>query len=145
SPPTVSPLPLQQDDSPTWSWTRPKYIGIVVIGVTLISGAIIIGRLPRDRVISSRSSRFSITPPDGVEFRELSLSRNGRWIGLVGTTDDGDTHLWIRSIDDDQLNLIEAAISPSSPFWSPDNQTIAFFSNGSLHKLRIGDHTPQMV
>jgi Tol biopolymer transport system component len=91
--------------------------------------------------------RFSISPPEQDQFREVAVSPDGRHIALVAFTpgDPDATHLWLRDIDDLSTVLVRGVHNPSSPFWSPDSQFIAFFADGKLWKVRIDGHIPEAI
>jgi serine/threonine protein kinase len=132
---------------PTASGTQlQRWRTVAVAAAILAIGAlIVVWMFSGTSDVSNQLGQFLITAPTGVTLRELAVSPDSQRIALVGFTQDGATHLWFRDIDDPHLVPVTGVGNPSSPFWSPDSAHIAFFSDGTLQKLAIGQHSPAIV
>ena len=53
--------------------------------------------------------------------------------------------LWLRPLDALHATVIQGTEGASAPFWSPDSQSIAFFSGKSLKKVRIAGGAPEDI
>jgi hypothetical protein len=53
--------------------------------------------------------------------------------------------LWLRPLDALHATLIQGSEGASSPFWSPDSESIAFFAGRFLMKVRITSGTPEII
>jgi serine/threonine-protein kinase len=85
-------------------------------------------------------TRFEYTLPGGLSLisgsgaSEFALSPNGRL--FVYTTADG---LYLRSMDDLEARRIPGVQGvPKGPFFSPDGQSIAYYTVGELKRIAIG-------
>ncbi len=86
--------------------------------------------------------RAYIPPPPGTVYAltgaqpgPAAISPDGTKIAFVAQDQAGDRMLWVRNLDaltGQPLAGTEAAIYP---FWSPDGETIGFFSQGKLRKI----------
>ena len=83
------------------------------------------------------TTRFVIHPPEGVRFgeRAAEISPDGQHLAFVGISDDGEQHLWVRSLDSLEARPLPGTEGAALPFWSPDNRFIGFFAEGKLKKI----------
>jgi serine/threonine protein kinase len=91
--------------------------------------------------------RFSISPPAKGAFSwyaSLEISPDGRQVAFVATV-DGKQMLWIRSLDALESRPLPGTEGARNPFWSPDSQSIGFFSNGKLNTLGLSGGVPHPV
>jgi serine/threonine protein kinase len=78
-----------------------------------------------------------LTMGEGSPFQ---ISPDGRKLVLVAAGPDGNTRLWIRSLDSLELRSLpgtetEPNIAP--PFWSPDSRSVAYGVSGKLKRVDI--------
>jgi serine/threonine-protein kinase len=64
------------------------------------------------------------------------LSRNGTMLALVAIK-DGVQQLYLRHLDQPGATLLAGTDGARSPFFSPDDQWIAFFADGKLKKVAV--------
>ncbi len=68
----------------------------------------------------------------------LAVSPDGSHIAFVGEW-DGETHLYVRPLDEYESRLLEGTRGAYHPFFSPDGQWIGFFVGNELRKVpRLG-------
>jgi Tol biopolymer transport system component len=53
--------------------------------------------------------------------------------------------LYVRPIDSVEARPLEGTEEASSPFWSPDSRSIAFFSKGKLQRVELKGGAPQVI
>jgi eukaryotic-like serine/threonine-protein kinase len=90
--------------------------------------------------------RFEILPPPKTTLNTFALSPDGRKMIINARGADGRSSLWIRPMDSLQARELpgtEGAIT--APEWSPDSQSVAFSSGGSLKKIDIAGGPPQTL
>jgi serine/threonine protein kinase len=99
------------------------------------------------------SVRFSIPPPENASFGTgptapyLSISPDGKSLVFIAQSDGSDQfRLWLRSLDAVEALPIPGSEGVSSlgspaPFWSPDSQSIAFFSQARLKRISVSGGT----
>jgi hypothetical protein len=84
--------------------------------------------------------RATILPPKDVALTgtnppsRLALSPDGRHLVFAGIGLDRVPRLWLRPLDGTASELLPGTENARSPFWSPDNRTVAFFAAGRLKK-----------
>ena len=78
-------------------------------------------------------AEFAISVPGEVS--HLSLSQDGKWLAFVcpGET-DGSPMVFVQRIGTASARVLPESEGASFPFWSPDDQYVAFFSKGKLRK-----------
>jgi eukaryotic-like serine/threonine-protein kinase len=96
----------------------------------------------------AQTVRFEVPLPDRTSFTggAPSLSPDGRNIAFITTGADGQTRLWVRSleaVDARALNGTEGA--NGWPFWSPDGSSIAFATSNKLLKIDIAGGPPEVL
>jgi len=91
------------------------------------------------------SIRFSIFPPEKGTLSPVSyvaVSPDGNQLAFVATA-DGKQSIWIRPFGSLVARPLPGTEGGTSPFWSPDNQYVGFFSGGRLSKAAISGGPPQ--
>jgi serine/threonine protein kinase len=95
----------------------------------------------------------TIEPPEGTTFDfnftngvgTFVLSPDGRKLVLRARGPNGNSQLWLRSLDTFVAQPLPGTEGATFPFWSPDNRFIAFFADGQLKKLDISGGPPVKV
>ena len=107
-------------------------------------------------MLSSRGSpaaapiRTSVTLPTAVvldtadDTRSLAMSADGRRLAYVGTA-AGRKGLYIRSLDAFDAKLIDGTDGARYPFFSPDGNWIAFFTDRQLKRVSLAGGAPIVV
>ncbi|HZM94442.1 MAG TPA: protein kinase [Vicinamibacterales bacterium] len=125
--------------------TLRERIAWIVAGVCLIAFvAVLVSR--RTGLSNGPSSanvatyRSSILLPEHVSFSTLpagrfALSPNGRRVAFAGADGNGESQLWVRSLDSTVAQPLAGTDGAAFPFWSPDSRYIAFISLGKLKKI----------
>jgi eukaryotic-like serine/threonine-protein kinase len=94
-------------------------------------------------------TRFTISLPEhsGLSAdttQSVVLSPNGRELAYVAS-ENGLPHLYVRSLDRFDSLAIPESEGASFPFFSPDGEWIAFFSQGKLKKASVNGSAPVVV
>jgi len=89
----------------------------------------------------------SLLPPAKYSFASyhFSLSHDGSRLAFVAVAPDGSTSLWIRSLASGATQDYSSTAEARFPFWSPDDQWVAFFAEGSMKKLEVGSGAVQTL
>jgi len=88
----------------------------------------------REPPIERRTVRLSVLPaqPTG----QFSFSPDGRLLAF-GAGSQGNTRLWIQSLDSVTPRPLAGTEGPEFLFWSPDGRFIAFGAGGKLKKVAV--------
>jgi serine/threonine-protein kinase len=73
---------------------------------------------------------------------ELALSPDGTRLAIVEQDKTGVTSLAMRRLDADQFVPLSGTEGATTPFFSPDGQSIGFFAGGKLKKVGLQGGTP---
>jgi DNA-binding winged helix-turn-helix (wHTH) protein/tRNA A-37 threonylcarbamoyl transferase component Bud32 len=85
---------------------------------------------------TTRAVRFSVLPPEKGSFGEASaISPDGTRLALIVAAPVNAPQLWVRRFDSLKAQPLAGTEGADEPFWSPDSQFIAFFSQGSLKRI----------
>ena len=128
-------------------------VGLVIVVITVLFAVQIQWR----RVDDSRAVRFAIDVPAGATLGHNAAQRgigtaapnfapspDGRRLAYVMFTND-KPQLWVRRLDALVGQPLAGTDDASFPFWSPDSQSIAFFSAGKLKRIDPSGGPPQVV
>ncbi len=88
--------------------------------------------------------RFEIPMPAKFSQEgDIALSPDGRKLAYMGAGADGQSHLWVRSIDSLDAQPLEGTNGAGGwPFWSPDSRFVAFRVGGKLQKIDVSGGPP---
>ncbi|HEV2117467.1 MAG TPA: protein kinase [Terriglobales bacterium] len=86
-----------------------------------------------------------ILPPDKTSFTlgiddaagPVELSPDGKKIAFVALEEHGLDHIYVRALDDKEAKLLPGSENATYPFWSPDGESLAFFSANKLRRVSL--------
>jgi Tol biopolymer transport system component len=125
-----APVVARQRTSQKLAWA--------VAGLAAAAAIILAIGFVRRAPVPGHPLRVSILPPEQHSFDPVSiaLSPDGTRLAFVATAAGGAPQLWVRSLDSTAAQPLAGTDDAAFPFWSPDNRSIGFFSQG---KLRVID------
>ena len=105
----------------------------VVLAAMAVAAALYLTRRPAPSVM-----RFAITAPEHTSYPGTpSISPDGRYLAFSAIAAEGQRMLWLRPLDELAATVIPGTDGGFAPFWSPDGQSIGFFANRSLKRVRV--------
>jgi serine/threonine protein kinase len=125
--------------------TRERLIWIAAVSLPLIIAIALAFSNFRRAPNASQTVRFFITPTDQVPFVNAVISPDGRLLVIRGGDSLGKTLLLIRSLDSLSTQPLSGTDDATSPFWSPDSRSIAFFAGGKLKRIDVAGGPPQTL
>jgi Tol biopolymer transport system component len=114
-------------------------IGLALVAVGLPAMRYLNGDEPGSVL---ESTRFPVSAPDGmmlaptVYFGGPAISPDGKKI-VFAVLRDGQSALYLRSLDSVELRPVKGGRDAHHPFWSPDSRQIGFFTEGKLKTLNL--------
>jgi len=145
---------LLVDDGPAASAPAPSpsRLGWVAWGVAALAIVCALGLSLvhfRETSPAVRSIRFAIQMPEGQELDSqlpgsatFAPSPDGRSVVFVAKNGSGMRSLWIRPLDSFSAQRLDKTDGATYPFWSPDSQSIGFFSDGKLKRIASSGGPP---
>ena len=122
-------------------------IANVLVSLVLLAAGLLLGRLNQPGLLPQPPVRFTLVlPPGQVSDPNTfgAVSGDGRYFVVTLNGDDGP-HLWLQKLDTTSAKLLPGTTGASRPFWSPDNQSIAFFAEGKLKRTDINGTPPRTL
>ena len=80
--------------------------------------------------------RLEIVTPPGADASGFAISPDGRALVFQATV-EGTTQLWLRPLNAETARPTRGNGRRLFPFWSPDNQSVAFFAGGQLKRIDV--------
>ena len=130
---------------------RPMKLSHVIlastVGVLLLAGGFILAKLTKNTTAQPASVvRFSVAPPQGASFflhgvHAIAISPDGTRLVFRINTGEG-TRLYLRDMTSSEMALIPGTQGAEVPFFSPDGQSVAFVSSGTLKKTALNGGIP---
>ena len=135
TPPAAARRPVHRREALAWTAAAVALATTAALALALVSGR----ELPRD------TTRFIVAAPPGTKIglaenrTRIAISPDGLRLAMVAFTDDGQSEIWVRSLDSVTAKPVQGTEGGQSPFWSPDSQFIGFFSpsDGLLKKVAL--------
>jgi eukaryotic-like serine/threonine-protein kinase len=96
----------------------------------------------------AQAVRFEVPLPEKTSFTggAPSVSPDGRKLAFIATGADGQSRLWVRSLDTVEVKPLQGTEGANGwPFWSPDSSALAFVAAGKLMKMDISGGAPQAL
>lgn len=75
----------------------------------------------------------------------MAISPDGSRLVFSAYGADGVSRLWVRRFDSVTPRALGATDGGSSPFWSPDSASIAFFAQGKVKRIDEAGGAPQIL
>jgi len=101
---------------------------------------------------STHSIRTVINPPEKANINLTGdaagppvLSPDGNSIAFAATGADGKPMLWVRPMNSLEARSLPETEGATFPFWSPNNQALAFFTDGKLKTVELNAGSVQVV
>ena len=139
---TSQPVPSRIGERLGWA--------VAVVAAIILSAAA--GIFLYHPTLSTRSIRTVINPPEKTSINlggdaagPPVLSPDGNSIAFAATGADGKPMLWVRPMNSVEARLLPETGGATFPFWSPDNQSLAFFTDGKLKTVELTTGSVQAV
>ncbi|HJT86583.1 MAG TPA: hypothetical protein VJ732_01980 [Bryobacteraceae bacterium] len=132
-------VPARQPASLRLVWIS---IGLVALVAAAALAAAFLFRPPPGQP----ALKLTVLPPEHTRFPATpAISPDGRYLAFSAMDDRGKRALWLRSLDTLHAAMLAGTDDAFAPFWSPDSQTIAFFSGSALKRIGIRGGAPQTI
>ncbi len=137
SPLDVAPIPVAVARGGIGQMERAIWVSVAVLA--LLAVAFLVITRPRSTpVLEAPPARFGVLPPGNGRFvgavPRFAISPDGRALVFSARLETGKPEqLWLRRLDSTEVRPIPGtasvagALSPQSPFWSPDGRYVAYF------------------
>jgi serine/threonine protein kinase len=123
--------------STTSTLSRRRTIAVAALGATiLVAASAGLTRWASRDVSTPRELHLEISTPPSMDLASVAISPDGSMLAFVATSDVG-SQLWIRRLSTGSSQPLAAAALATSPFWSPDSESIGFFAEGKLRRVDI--------
>jgi Tol biopolymer transport system component len=94
----------------------------------------------------TRTIRLEAAAPAGTRLeRGLALSPDGSALAVVARDAQGQTAVWIRSLEALEARRLPGTEGARLPFWSPDGRSVGFFANGYLLAVDLVGGAPRRI
>src|SRR5262245_32442439 len=122
-----------------WAYAIPfAAVAVTALGIVWLA--------PGSRAVGEAVTSFYVDPPPGAAFNytytATAISPDGRQVVFRVATETEAPALWLRPLDALEGRRIAGSDGADFPFWSPDGQSIAFFSAGRLERVNTSGGTP---
>jgi eukaryotic-like serine/threonine-protein kinase len=131
--------------SPVRPWILMAIAGVAALLLT-IAVVLLAREYFRPPAAPANVARTSVLLPEGIQFPaggtlggvgRFALSPDGKRLAFVAVDASGNQMLWLRPIDALVATPLAGTAGASSPFWSPDSDTVAFFAQGQLKAVTL--------
>jgi Tol biopolymer transport system component len=131
------------------AWTAAGALAMALISVAVM------WRGTSSRSATAAPIRFQIAPPLGKSWSAPlgspagsnggTISPDGRTVVFVSPDANGKDVLWVRQVDNFTATALAGTEGAAFPFWSPDGQSLAFFTQTRLLRIAASGGPIQTV
>ena len=114
---------------------RREGIAWASCAAALLAAAVFAVGYFRRAPVPQRAFRSSIVLPSNLGFIHATLSPDAGRLVFRGTTPEGKSQLWIRSLTALSAEPLAGTEDAAFPFWSPDGRSIGFFADKKLKRI----------
>jgi serine/threonine protein kinase len=134
------------DKAPRSSWMKAGMVASVLIAVLSLGGMFFYAR---NTAPNAEEIEFTFAAPAGTTFSLPGygapvISPDGSHI-VFPASRDGQTLLYVRSLNSLDSLPLAGTEDAHHPFWSPDNHRIGFFAGGKLKSVGVSGEAPRIL
>jgi Tol biopolymer transport system component len=118
------------------------FIGAAVLGVLYLRGSSGEGTTIRSSIMPPEKEKFDFY---GNFSGPPIISPDGKRIVFAAKDSSDNRMLYLRSLDDIDAHPLAGTEGAVHPFWSPDNQFVAFQAKGKLKKIDVSGGSPIVI
>ncbi|HET9409931.1 MAG TPA: protein kinase [Candidatus Sulfotelmatobacter sp.] len=133
------------------AWSKAALTAVGVLTVALLTTIFFFVRAVRDRaeIFAPTTTRFSITVPPPQELavasgQAVTISLDGKALAYV-VAENGVPRLFTRRFEQPDAVAVRESEGAAFPFFSPNGDWVAFFSQGKLKKAPTAGGTPVVI
>ncbi|HXB66951.1 MAG TPA: protein kinase [Candidatus Acidoferrales bacterium] len=113
------------------------------VAAAAVAGLAILWALYHSKATAPKIQVEMVVPATDERF-SFALSPDGRRIAFAAS-EDGPRRLWVRALDSISAQPLPGTEGATSPFWSPDGHSLAFFADYKLKRVDLGGAQPQVL
>ena len=121
------------------AWTARHAWLLVPAAILATATAVAVSNRLNAPSVTHVEQQFDIVTPAVVGASDLgsfAVSPDGSTLAFVGAY-EGQSHVWIRPLDAVKPTPVSGTVGASSPFWSLDGKSIAFYATGRLKRVDL--------
>ena len=116
----------------------------MVATVLVVALAAVVARPYFSGTSGTPETRVDISTPEAPDPTAFAISPDGRRLVFVAFR-NGQTQLFLRSLDGDSTQPLSGTEAANLPFWSPDGRSVGFFALQELKRIDIDGGLVQTV
>ena len=121
-------------------WQRPAFLGMAAVAIA--AAAVVAGCYLKPAAPLPVTRTVIALPPDqqlagGGSQVNVALSHDGKQLAYVASRGAGPQQLFLRALDGLEARPIPGTEGAVSPFFSPDDQWVGFFTPSGLKKVSV--------
>jgi Tol biopolymer transport system component len=121
----------------SWRVWVPAALALVVVAGAAWSVA---------RIPGAPSARMEFAIPVPGEVSHMAISTDGRMLAFVSPDENtGEPMLFVQRVGAPSAKELPGTEGASYPFWSPDDDSVAFFANSKLERIAVSGGSPQTL
>ena len=126
------------------AWRQLALAATVAAAVTAGLGIIVWAKFFGHPQATAPQFNLEMVVPASDDRSSFALSPDGRRIAFAASG-DGSRRLWVRALDSTSAQPLPATEGASSPFWSPDSNSLGFFADLKLKRIDLGGAQPEVL
>lgn len=121
---------------------RARIVWASALSILAVIAAVLGARAVRPAP-AAPETRLEITTPPSRD-PSLAISPDGLKIVFVGRS-EGESRLWLRTLDSSLSRPLPGTERASSPFWSPDSRSVGFLADARIKRMDVSGGSVQTL
>jgi DNA-binding winged helix-turn-helix (wHTH) protein len=142
---SAATVPLKAKATLT-AWFGARTVWIAAACMLAVLGLLIPALVSARRSRGEPLIRFSVsTPRPETTVRAGAASPDGTKVAFIAANAEGDTCLWLRSLDAVQAYEVPGTRGAAEPFWLRNSEGVGFFADGMLKAFDVRSRTLRTI
>ncbi len=135
--------PLAPAASRSWL-TRERLAWVAALGLVVVLALAAQQSRGSVGIVTPEAEFVHLALPPTTAPASFAIAPDGRQVVFVAS-DNGQSELWLRSLENGAQRALRGTAGATYPFWSPDGRSIGFFNSEAVYRIEVDGGAPRRL